>query len=231
MCEQKFFNQTTNQQTNPQIRVYVANLSKYTQCELVGDWINLPTTNNQIEAFLKSQVGLNSQFEEYSIHDYESDFNHDENENLYDLNVLAIKLEQMTETEKNVASAYCNANGLRDTLSILNICQQTNDISYVEIDTNTWETKEEKLGYTIIEEMDTDLKTALEQCKISESLTAYTYFYFEKYGRDIAITEGYFATDSIFIFYTTDIDHNLYTIQEITKQINDPQLDEPKQIT
>ena len=84
------------------------------------------------------------------IHDYESDFNHDENENLYDLNLLAIKLEQLNENEKTLAAAYCSANGLKDTLNILNVCQQVNDISYIEIDANTWGTKEEKLGYTIL---------------------------------------------------------------------------------
>jgi antirestriction protein len=215
MCEQTF----SKQQTNPQIRVYVANIGKYNEGKLVGAWLDLPTTHNQIQSFLKNQVGLNNQYEEYLIHDYESDFNHDENENIYDLNLLAIKLEQMSENEKALAAAYCSANGLKDTLTILNVCHQVNDISYVEIDANTWGTKEEKLGYTIIDEIDTDLKTTLEQCKIGESLTAYDYFDFEKYGHDISISEGYFATDSIFIFYTTDINHKLYTIQEIKEQL------------
>jgi len=226
MCEQNFSKQINLKQTNPQLRVYVANLSKYNQGELCGNWLNLPTTNNQIKNFLKHQVKLNPHTEEYAIHDYESDFNHDENENLYDLNTLAVKLEQMSENEKALAAAYCSANGLKGTLNILNVCQQVNDISYVEIDANTWGTKEEKLGYTIIDEIDTDLKTTLEQCRIGESLTAYDYFDFEKYGRDISIAEGYFATDSIFIFYPTDINHKLYTLQEIKEQLNGPRLDE-----
>ncbi|MDR0461327.1 MAG: antirestriction protein ArdA [Nitrososphaerota archaeon] len=96
MCEQNF----TQQQTNPQLKVYVANLSKYVEGKLVGAWINLPTTNSQIETFLKNQVGLNARYEEMAIHDYESDFTLDEYENIYDLNILAIKLEQMSENEK-----------------------------------------------------------------------------------------------------------------------------------
>jgi len=227
MCEQKFSKQINLKQTNPQLRVYVANLSKYNQGELCGDWLNLPTTNNQIKTFLKHQIKLyNPHTEEYAIHDYESNFNHNENENLYNLNTLAIKLEQMSENEKTLAAAYCNANGLKDTLNILNICEQINDISYVEIDSNIWGSKEEKLGYTILEEINTDLKTALEQCKLGTTLTAYDYFDFEKYGRDISIDEGYFATDEIFIFYTTDIDHKLYTIQEIKETLNDPRLED-----
>jgi len=130
--KQNFSKQINLKQTSPQLRVYVANLSKYNQGELCGNWLNLPTSNNQIKTFLKHQVKLHSPYEEYALHDYESDFNHTENENLYDLNILAIKLEQMRENEKALAAAYCNANGLKDTLSILNICEQINDISYVE---------------------------------------------------------------------------------------------------
>ncbi|MCL2288001.1 MAG: antirestriction protein ArdA [Candidatus Bathyarchaeota archaeon] len=222
MCEQTF--SQTN--TQPQLKVYIANLGKYNEGELVGDWLNLPTTNNAIKTFLKNQVGLNSRYEEYSIHDYESDFSLGEYENLYDLNLLAVKLEQMSKTEQNLASAYCNANGLKDVPSILNVCEQVNDLSYVELDANTWGSKEEKLGYAILDEINTDLKDTLEKCKLGGHLTAYDYFDFEKYGRDIAINEGYFANDDFFIFYTTDIDQKLYTPQEIKTNLNDPRLNE-----
>ena len=227
MCEQNFSKQQIiNQQSSPQIRVYVANLGKYNEGKLVGAWLNLPTTNNKIQTFLKEKVELNSQYEEIAIHDYESDFNLNENENLYDLNLLAIKLEQITENEKTLAAAYCNANGLKDIQSILNTCEQINEIHYVELEDNTWENKEEKLGYTILEEINSDLKTTLEQCKIGTRLTAYDYFDFEKYGRDISINEGYFATDNIFIFYTSDIDPKLYTLHELKEQLDDQRTEE-----
>ncbi|MCL1977418.1 MAG: antirestriction protein ArdA [Candidatus Bathyarchaeota archaeon] len=221
MCEQNF-----SKQINPQIRVYVANLSKYVEGELVGEWLNLPATHNEIKNFLKNKVRLNKTHEEYAIHDYESDFRFGEYENIYDLNLLAVKLEQMSENEKNVTIAYCSANGLRDTLSILNVCEQASEIAYVTIDANDCGSKEEKLGYAMLEEIDTDLKATLEQCKIGTNLNAYTYFDFEAYGRDTEINEGYFANEEIFIFYTTDIDHNLYTIQEIKEKIDDPRLEE-----
>ena len=73
--------------------------------ETVPRWVptllDLPTTNNQIKIFLKTQVCLNSPCEDgYAIHDFESDFSFGEYENLYDLNLLAIKLEQLSVTEK-----------------------------------------------------------------------------------------------------------------------------------
>jgi antirestriction protein len=212
MCKQIFSKQQTN---NPQLRVYVANIGKYNEGESVGGWLDLPATNNQIQTFLKTQVGLNACYEEYSIHDYESDFSIGEYENLYDLNLLAIKLEQMSVTEKNLATAYCSANGLKDTTSILNVLEQVNEIAYVELDANDWGSMEEKLGYAMLDGANSDLKATLEQCKLDGGLTAYCYFDFEAYGRDMAINQGYFAADNLFIFYHSDIDPKLYTIQEL----------------
>jgi antirestriction protein len=223
MCEQTF----TQQQTNPQLKVYVANLSKYVEGEIVGAWINLPTTHNQIKTFLKNQVGLNRRYEEYAIHDFESEFRIGEYENIYDLNILAVKLEQMSKTEKNLASAYCNANSLKDTNSIINICEQINDLLYVELDADTWGSREEKLGYAMVDDINSEIKETLEQCKLGTGLSAYCYFDFEAYGRDTAINEGYFATDNIFIFSTSkDLNPKLYTTQEIKDNLNDPRLEE-----
>jgi hypothetical protein len=130
----------------------------------------------------------------------------------------------MSKHEKTIAVTYCNANGLKDTLSLLNVCEQVNDLSYVELDANAWGSREEKLGYAILDEINTDLKDTLEQYKLGSSLTAYDYFDFEKYGRDIAIAEGYFASEEIFLVYTSDIDHKLYTVEEIKDTLNDPRL-------
>jgi antirestriction protein len=223
MCEQNFSKQ---QPINPQIRVYVANLGLYNEGKLMGDWLNLPTSNNEIDAFLKTKVGLNKQYEELAIHDCESDFNLGEYENLYDLNVLAVKLEQMSDAEKTLASVYCDANGLKDISSILNACEQINDLLYVELDMDSWGSKEEKLGYALLDEVNSGLKAVLEQCKLGDGVSAYTYFDFEAYGRDAALNYGYFASDLIFIFSTSDIDPKRYTIQELKETLNDPRLEE-----
>jgi hypothetical protein len=41
-----------------------------------------------------------------------------------------------------------------------------------------------------------------------------------------ALLFHYFATDNLFVFYTTDLDPKLYTIQELKEQLNDPRLNE-----
>jgi antirestriction protein len=201
-------------------------MERYNAGELVGGWLALPTTNNQITIFLKTQVCLTSPCEDgYAIHDFESDFSFGEYESLYDLNLLAIKLEQLSVTEKALVAAYCSANRLKDTTSILNIAEQVNEIPYVELDANIWGSREEKLGYALLDDFNSDLRVVLEQCQLDEGLNAYVYFDFEAYGRDMAITKGYFAADNLFIFYHSDIDPKLYSIHELKEPLlHDPRL-------
>ena len=37
------------------LKVYVANLGKYNEGELVGDWISLPVENEELEKFLSEK--------------------------------------------------------------------------------------------------------------------------------------------------------------------------------
>ncbi|MDR2202976.1 MAG: antirestriction protein ArdA [Nitrososphaerota archaeon] len=222
MCKQNFSKSIDQTIKQPQLKVYVANLGKYNEGKLYGAWLNLPTAHNQIQTFLKTQVGLNKQYEEIAIHDYESNFNLGEHENLYDLNLLAVVLEQMSETEKNLASAYCNFNGLKTSLEILNVCVQIDDLFYVELDANSWGSREEKLGYALLDGVDSDLRVALEQCQIGNGLSVFEYFDFEKYGRDVSISDGYFVGDGFFVFYASDVNSERYTLQELRDLIDDP---------
>lgn len=54
-------------------RAYVANLGKYNEGQLVGGWISLPTSDERIFKFLRDVVRIDAQYEEYAIHDWESD--------------------------------------------------------------------------------------------------------------------------------------------------------------
>lgn len=59
---------------NAPINVYVANIGKYNEGELVGGWISLPRSEEEIEDFLRGTVGINDEYEEYAIHDWESNY-------------------------------------------------------------------------------------------------------------------------------------------------------------
>lgn len=89
------------------IKVYIANLGKYNEGELVGEWVDLPVTEAELEAvYVRIKVGYfdedgeyvagyeedGSFYEEIAIHDYESNINGFsiyEYENLDKLNELA----------------------------------------------------------------------------------------------------------------------------------------------
>ena len=53
-----------------EMRVYIANLGKYNEGELVGAWFEPPIDMDEV----RERIGLNDQYEEYAIHDYELPF-------------------------------------------------------------------------------------------------------------------------------------------------------------
>ena len=56
------------------MRIYIANLGKYNEGELVGAWFTPPVDFEEV----KERIGLNDEYEEYAIHDYELPFEIDE---------------------------------------------------------------------------------------------------------------------------------------------------------
>ena len=46
------------------MQVYIANLGKYNEGELVGDWFSFPLD----EEVIAERIGLNAEYEEYAIH-------------------------------------------------------------------------------------------------------------------------------------------------------------------
>ena len=55
------------------LNVWIGNLGKYNEGELVGGWLKLPKSDKEIDEFLKNVVELNDEYEEYMINDYETD--------------------------------------------------------------------------------------------------------------------------------------------------------------
>ncbi|MDR0493444.1 MAG: antirestriction protein ArdA [Nitrososphaerota archaeon] len=208
--------------TTPQLSAYVANLGRYSEGELVGGWINLPASNQEIQTFLKGVVGLDEQYEAYSVQDYESIFTLEEFVDLYDLNMLAVKLESMLEREKSVAACYCMTNGIRHIIDIVNICEQLSDLVYTHLDDVCVGSREERLGYLLVQE--TGLEAELEQVQLSSGISATDYFDYERYGRDIVTNDGYFAAEDLFIHYTSDLNEKLYTREGLIARLDDDRL-------
>lgn len=109
-------------------RIYIANLGKYNEGELVGDWINLPYSDEEREAlFLRIKLAHKNKdgeycegytedgniYEEWAIHDYESDIelNISEYADLEDLNDLVQRFEDLDDDELNCFKAFKEATG------------------------------------------------------------------------------------------------------------------------
>lgn len=108
------------------IRIYIANLGKYNEGYLVGEWISLPATEEELEAlYVRIKVGHYNEdgeyvagyqegysfYEEVAIHDYETEISGleiHEYENIEKLNELAEELEQQ---DLEVIEAIIDATG------------------------------------------------------------------------------------------------------------------------
>ena len=66
------------------MQVYVANLGKYNEGELVGAWFTPPIDYDE----MAERIGLNDEYEEYAIHDYELPFEIDEYTPIEEVNRL-----------------------------------------------------------------------------------------------------------------------------------------------
>lgn len=89
-----------------EFKIYVANLGKYNEGEMVGEWINLPATEEEMEELL-DRIGINEEYEEIFIPDYENEFGYkvDEYDNLDELNDIAYKLDNLTTDEEEKIKA------------------------------------------------------------------------------------------------------------------------------
>ena len=54
------------------MRIYLTNLGKYKEGELLGLWLKLPCTDEELQTAL-TQIGIGEQYEESFITDYEND--------------------------------------------------------------------------------------------------------------------------------------------------------------
>ena len=157
--------------------IFITNLGKYNEGFLIGEWLELPTTDEDIEACLE-RIGINDYCEEYFITDYENDFGYEVPEyvNLEELNDIA---EQLEDADPDIVKAanyfYCDIDEAMEHLD---------DIMYVTT-LGTFETEAEAIGYYYANEVGClDIPEAIEN-----------YFDYESYGRDIMIEGSFYTAD------------------------------------
>ena len=161
------------------LRIYLTNLGKYNEGELIGEWIELPCTDDELEA-VKKRIGISDEpnengnyYEEWFITDYESDIQGievGEYDNLDELNELTETLDDLDEYDREVIEAMISEGySLEDNCIVYSDCEDMADVAeeYAE---------------------ETGLLNS-----IPENLRSY--FDFEAFGRDMSF-EGHFVFTS-----------------------------------
>ena len=185
---------------------FITNLGKYNEGELVGEWVKFPTTAEELkEVFKRIGIGQRDDFgqpyEEWFITDYDCYVDGlysklGEYENLDELNYLASKLDEMSESEYAQFQAgmemgdHCG--------SLQEIINLTENLDCYEIYPDIEDYDD--LGRYYIEELDV--------MQVPEHLQ--NYIDYEAYGRDVAMDENGSFTDQGYVWDTGSSFHEFY---------------------
>ena len=169
------------------LNIFITNLGKYNEGELIGEWVKLPVSGEELESVFE-RIGINEEYEEHFITDYETDITGlkvGEYDNIEDLNELAETLEDLDEYEMEIVEAMISdgydleeALEKKDDCMVYHDCNDMTDVAeqYAE-ETGLLDSIPENLRY---------------------------YFDFEAYGRDMGIEGTFIFTNKgncVQIFY------------------------------
>ena len=93
-----------------EVRIYLTNLAQYNAGCLIGKWLDLPLTEEELDIALKEVLGSD---EEYFITDYEADFRIEEFENLSELNTFVESLSELDEHDQEKVIYIINCIGYK----------------------------------------------------------------------------------------------------------------------
>ena len=192
------------------IKLYLANLGKYNEGILKGEWVELPLSETELEEVMVNigvahydkegnfvpyvietdEKGYEYVYEEYAIHDYETDLNISISEysSLDNLNAIAENVEKYELDYVNVLLDD-GAIGMKDLIEgdLEEIMQ---NYTFVELEPNMNE--EQEVGYAYVDEIyggpEYLSKEILER-----------YFDYEAFGRDILLSGEGFVSGNILV--------------------------------
>lgn len=158
-----------------EMRVYVANLGKYNEGELVGAWFEPPIDYDE----MAERIGLNDQYEEYAIHDYELPFEIDEYTPIEEVNRLCEMVEDLPEyIQDNLKELQGYFSSIED------LCDHQDDIIY----------------YPGCEDMADVARELVEEGALGEIPAQFqNYIDYEAFGRDLSYEGAFVVTrDGVF---------------------------------
>ncbi|MEW2740782.1 antirestriction protein ArdA [Providencia rettgeri] len=177
------------------ISVFITNLGKYNEGELVGEWLELPATSKEVEHCL-ARIGIDGiRYEEYFLTDYESSIDGLssyilEHSLLEELNALATQLTMLSPDEIDLYQAAIeigsSANSIHDLIHLADNLDSFQQLEGVN--------DEYDLGYYWIEE---------SGCYDLDSLgDLLRYFDYERYGHDICLEQGGIFYGGGYVYHT-----------------------------
>lgn len=161
------------------MKIYLINLGKYNEGELIGEWVELPVSQEELQKVFE-RIGINEEYEEYFITDYECDFYEvGEYENLDTLNEIAERIEELDKEESKVVKALMSELGY----TLDEAIEKTNNGDYrmyYDCDSMT------DIAYQVVEE-----------CGYLENVpdNVARHFDYESFGRDLGIEGTYIFLD------------------------------------
>lgn len=167
------------------INVYITNLGKYNEGYLIGKWLKLPATDEEINNVLK-EIGIDGLvYEEYFFTDWEciEGIEISEYSSLNELNEIAETLENLSKDEIKICECIMKNEGC----SLDEAIEKKDDRIIINLDDTSLDTYS-NLAYSYINEIYGDVNGLDKE-------TLARYFDFESFGRDLSF--DYFIDDDL----------------------------------
>ena len=156
------------------MRIYIANLGKYNEGELVGAWFTPPVDYDE----MAERIGLNDRYEEYAIHDTDNfPMEISEYISISELNRIYEQLEELPDYLLDDLDSFVSYYGSleelvehKDDIILYSGCETMTDVAYYLID------EVQALG---------EIPSSLQN-----------YIDYEAYGRDLDIEGTFIATNA-----------------------------------
>lgn len=157
------------------MKIYLTNLGKYNEGELVGEWVELPSSQEELEKVFE-RIGINEEYEEYFITDYECDlYEVGEYENIDKLNDIAERIKELDEEGSKVVKA------------LIQKLDYTLDEAIDKVNSGDY------MIYNDCENMTDVAYQVVEECGYLENVpdNVARYFDYESFGRELGIGGNY----------------------------------------
>ncbi|AWK51070.1 antirestriction protein ArdA [Clostridium beijerinckii] len=159
------------------INVYITNLGKYNEGDLIGKWLELPATDEEIENVLK-EIGIDGVlYEEYFFTDWEviDGIEIKEYSSLKELNEIAGTLENLNEVDLEI----CQCLMKNENCTLDEAMEKKDNRIIINLEKNTMIDECSNLAYSYINEIYGDVSDLSRE-------TLERYFDFKSFGRDLS---------------------------------------------